>query len=53
MKRFFYYVKISTDLVDMKKVYVEIYLWRNKSKKSRYKVRIEITTKNAKDCIFE
>ena len=47
----FHSVKFSTDLVDTEKVYMKVYFWRDEIKKSRYKLRMETTTKNAKYCI--
>lgn len=48
----FHSVKFSTDLVDTEKVYMKVYFWRDEIKKSRYKLRMETTTKNAKYCIL-
>lgn len=48
----FHSVKFSTDMVDTEKVYMKVYFWRDEIKKSRYKLRMETTTKNAKYCIL-
>ncbi len=48
----FHSVRFSTDLVDTEKVYMKVYFWRDDIKKSRYKLRMETTTKNAKYCIL-
>lgn len=48
----FHSVKFSTDMVDTEKVYMKVYFWRDEIKKSRYKLRLETTTKNAKYCIL-
>lgn len=48
----FHSVKFSTDIVDTEKVYMQVYFWRDEIKKSKYKLRMEMTTKNAKYCIL-
>lgn len=48
----FHSVRFSTDLVDTEKVYMKVYFWKDDIKKSRYKLRMETTTKNAKYCIL-
>ena len=48
----FHSVKFSTDLVDTEMVYMEVYSWRDGIKKGRHRLKIEMTTKNAKYCIL-
>lgn len=48
----FHSVKFSTDLLEIEKVYMEVYLWRDEIKESRHKLRVETTVKTVKYCIL-